>query len=292
MSHLLKQIVVQRDRILSVVGTHGRKAVFGARVDEICPVGREKTIVELCLVGDCLVAIEAVLLSHRCSVIGNASVHYEFLQAAAKLFTLRDRKLYGCFTNFDKDDCQRFLETHYTDRAFFGGANRRTNWSGLHLSMQTCCMSKEDAARNAYREILNCIVRPLLNDNEKVVDVFELSGVWAAITGPTSDAVESNGHGRTKMPDDSSFGSLELMDLNNPAILFDVVSGDAANPQVKINSRHRAFQNGHSLELLLKAWASMEEDAWDKRRQLLQDVRMDWGRAARDLIQDGNEPTA
>ena len=36
-------------------------------------------------------------------------------------------------------------------------------------------------------------------------------------------------------------------------------------------------------------WANMEINAWDKRKRLLENVRMDWGRAALNLSQAGND---
>ena len=74
-------------------------------------------------------------------------------------------------------------------------------------------------------------------------------------------------------------------DLNNSAMLFEVVSNNSAEPIVKLNQQHRAFQNGHTFEVLLQAWARMENDAWDQRKQLLEDIRTDWGRVARDISQ-------
>lgn len=41
-----------------------------------------------------------------------------------------------------------------------------------------------------------------------------------------------------------------------------------------------------SLKLLLEAWARLEDEAEPKRRQALEDVRLDWGRIARDFLQE------
>jgi len=41
-----------------------------------------------------------------------------------------------------------------------------------------------------------------------------------------------------------------------------------------------------SLKLLLEAWARMEDEAEPRRRQVLEDVRLDWGRIARDFLQE------
>jgi hypothetical protein len=41
-----------------------------------------------------------------------------------------------------------------------------------------------------------------------------------------------------------------------------------------------------SLKLLLEAWARLEDEAESKKRQVLADVRSDWGRIARDFLQE------
>ncbi len=41
-----------------------------------------------------------------------------------------------------------------------------------------------------------------------------------------------------------------------------------------------------SLKLLLEAWARLEDEANPKRRQILEDIRTDWGRIARDFLQE------
>lgn len=43
-----------------------------------------------------------------------------------------------------------------------------------------------------------------------------------------------------------------------------------------------------ALKLLLTAWARLEDEATDQRRQFLQDTRLDWGRIARDFLQEAN----
>ena len=44
-----------------------------------------------------------------------------------------------------------------------------------------------------------------------------------------------------------------------------------------------------SLKLLLEAWARLEDEAEPKRRQTLEDIRLDWGRIARDFLQESLE---
>jgi thioredoxin-like negative regulator of GroEL len=44
-----------------------------------------------------------------------------------------------------------------------------------------------------------------------------------------------------------------------------------------------------ALKLLLTAWARLEDEAGDARRQHLEDIRQDWGRLARDFLQEAAE---
>ena len=44
-----------------------------------------------------------------------------------------------------------------------------------------------------------------------------------------------------------------------------------------------------TLKILLRAWAQLEDNAEGQHRQALQDARLDWGRIARDLIQEADD---
>jgi len=44
-----------------------------------------------------------------------------------------------------------------------------------------------------------------------------------------------------------------------------------------------------SLKLLLEAWARLEDESDSKQRQILSDVRSDWGRIARDFLQEAED---
>ncbi len=59
--------------------------------------------------------------------------------------------------------------------------------------------------------------------------------------------------------------------------LFNIPSSENGNPALR------------TLKLLLKAWAKLEDDAEGQRRQALEDARLDWGRIARDLIQEADD---
>ena len=110
-----------------------------------------------------------------------------------------------------------------------------------------------------------------------------MAGVWAALQGTM--------HAEPNEITDVISSKSQLIatkDLRNPAILFDVVDHEGT-PIVKLNSSHQAFSNGQALELILQAWAEMESTAWDRRKQVLEDIRSDWGRVARDLIQPVSE---
>ena len=285
---ILKQIVAQRDCILEFMSDHGRESLFNDRLNRLCPEGREKAVVELALVCDCMTAIEAVLFSLNGAKRNQTLELHRFLRMAAKLFNRRDRKLYGEFVDLAIEDCERFLEIHYTDRGLFGGANRRTQWSGFRLSKQLTRVVGSNSPLNRYKEIFESVVMPLLDDHEGIEDILELGGVWTAIADAPVECTDTsiNQKGPMEEKGNELVDTIEMANMNNPAILFDVIAGQSTIPVVKLNSQHNAFQNGHSFELLLQAWAQMEADAWDVRKQLLEDIRTDWGRVARDISQD------
>jgi len=88
------------------------------------------------------------------------------------------------------------------------------------------------------------------------------------------------------------------------SVIFDVKS-KAGTIIIIVNSNHPASvhlfellenKNGDSdtpalkaLKLLLSAWARLEDEAGDQRRQQLEDTRSDWGRLARDFFQVADE---
>jgi hypothetical protein len=93
----------------------------------------------------------------------------------------------------------------------------------------------------------------------------------------------------------------QTADIPGPAV-FDIRS-KAGTIIITINRRHPAHDHLFellrnksaeadprtltALKLLLTAWARMEDEAGDQRRQDLEDVRMEWGRIARDFLQQG-----
>jgi len=53
-------------------------------------------------------------------------------------------------------------------------------------------------------------------------------------------------------------------------------------------TEHGGHKNGGvqatGVHVLLEAWARLENASGGKRRQLLEDIRLDWGRVARDIV--------
>jgi hypothetical protein len=88
------------------------------------------------------------------------------------------------------------------------------------------------------------------------------------------------------------------------ATFFDVKS-KAGTIIININTRHPASgqlfellkaNNSEpdppalkALKLLLTAWARLEDESGDARRQHLEDIRQDWGRLARDFLQEAED---
>lgn len=287
---IVSLIVEQRLAILQLVEKHNRFAVFTPRLTKLCRPGSEAGVVQIALMDDCLHAIESVLFSlNGARTIDSVAIH-RFLLPVARLYAKKDRTLYDRFSDLEQRDCESFLETHYTDGGPFGGANRRTKWSGFQLARNADRLDMDIAPLANYRVMFEAVVTPLLDEDEKVSDVIELGGLWAALqcSDGNCDLIVTAGDD-TPISQSECIKQLETADFGNPSVLFDIVPGPGCSPIVKLNSSHKAFQNGHTLELLLQAWAEMETNAWDRRKQLLGDIRSDWGRAARDLLAESAE---
>jgi hypothetical protein len=78
-------------------------------------------------------------------------------------------------------------------------------------------------------------------------------------------------------------GRLDIV-LNTAHPVSDGIEGMLATPD---NENHNPALK--TLKVLLKAWAKLEDEAEGQRRQDLEDARLDWGRIARDLLQEGND---
>ena len=50
------------------------------------------------------------------------------------------------------------------------------------------------------------------------------------------------------------------------------------------NGRENGTVTSTAIHVLLEAWARLENKSGDNRRQLLEDIRLDWGRVARDIL--------
>ena len=280
---ILELIIALSNRLFVAIQAHGRSEILTGRVLRLCPPGKEFPLFQLCLVNDCLSAIESVLFSLNGSMHSNSQELFIFLRAAAKLLAKKDKSIYSRFEGLTVQDSELFLETHYTDRRPFGGADRKSLWSGFLIARKIdeivgnldCCKS--------YRMMFQQVVFPLLSEDATVDDVIELGGIWAHISKSTKPKT-LNGVAQNKTEGNlQGFDKFLKFDFCNSAILFDVYSAADGTPAIKLNSSHTAFSSNRAIEILLKAWAVMESSAWDPRKQILEDIRSDWGRVARDF---------
>ena len=98
--------------------------------------------------------------------------------------------LYSSFIKLAVGDCERFLEAHYTDCGPFGGANRRTKWSGYQVVQNIDRVGKNIDGRCGYKTMFESVVKPLLDEGEDISDVPELGGLccswcWLFTNGET-----------------------------------------------------------------------------------------------------------
>ena len=273
---VLESIVSQRNSLAPLLEQHARNRIFTDRLDRICCVGGEAGIIQMALVDDCLTAIESVLFSLGGPRRIDHRGLFRFLKPVSPLFAKLNTGLYGLYSDLNAKECKSFLETHYTDSGVFGGANRRTKWSGFQLINNASNLSQAPKHRTSYKAMLEMVVHPLLSEGETIADVLELTGVWSALhRNAMTEHVDCTTCRHDRLVESENF--------RNPAILFDVTHAQGA-PVVKLNTSHQAFSNERALDLILQAWAEMESTAWDRRKQMLEDIRSDWGRVARDLV--------
>ena len=283
---VLQLIIAQSNRLFVASKEHGRSEILTGRLLQLCPPGKEFALIQLCLVNDCLSAIESVLFSLNGSRHSNSHELFLFLRSAAKLLAKKDKSIYARFEDLTEQDSELFLETHYMDRRPFGGANRNSLWSGFIIAKKLDAIIGDSECCSSYRMMFQQVVFPLLSEDVTVDDVIELGGIWTHILkstdSNTSSVVAKNSIGGNLQ----SFIKFLQFDFRNPAILFDIYIATDGTPVIKLNSSHSAFSSNNAFEILLKAWAIMESSAWDRRKQLLEDIRSDWGRVARDLHAD------
>jgi hypothetical protein len=96
-----------------------------------------------------------------------------------------------------------------------------------------------------------------------------------------------------------------FQDAEIPGTAFFDIKSKAGTIIVNINTRHPVSEHLFellkanntepdpptlkALKLLLTAWARLEDESGDARRQQLEDVRQDWGRLARDFLQEADD---
>ncbi len=285
---ILSHIIKQRRAIVDLLAKHGIDSILTSRVKRLCRSGSEEAIIQLALMDDCLTAIESVLFSLNGSRRTDLNGLHSFLKPVARLYAKKDPKVYLQFGELDRRNCENFLEAHYTDCGPFGGANRRTRWSGFYISKNANFLLGGSEVKETYRTMIASVVNPLLDRDESIMDVLELGGLWSALTSDaTTDRVSSM---RNPCLNRNCNGvKIDLADFGNTSVLFDVYAGREGATSIRLNSSHMVFKQKHPLTYLLQAWAQMESMAWDRRKQLIEDIRSDWGRVARDLIAESTE---
>ena len=96
-----------------------------------------------------------------------------------------------------------------------------------------------------------------------------------------------------------------FQDADIPGAAFFDIKSKAGTIIINVSTRHPASEHLFellkaddpepdppalkALKLLLTAWARLEDESGDSRRQQLEDVRQDWGRLARDFLQEAED---
>jgi hypothetical protein len=277
----------QHKLIVNLLATHGSSAILTTSILDLSYSGKESPVIQLALIDDCLNAIESILFSPTVSRRSDRHELHAFLKPIARIYAKKDPTVYLSYRNLAPLDCEDFLESHYTDCRPFGGANRRTKWSGFQIVRNADVLLGGAGLKETYRSMIELVTKPLLNEAESIMDVLELGGLWSALVAENTQVRDSLvDFTSTKQRLNHDNIKLVVSDFGNAAVLFDVVANRDGTTSARINSAHMLFKQRYPLASLLQAWARMESLAWDNRKQILEDIRSDLGRVSRDLIEE------
>ena len=291
---------------LSPVTIANREVVLH-RLESLLPMSvRPEGILKLALASDSLRAI-AIASNGKCVVShGDLSSLASWVSRCARLFANSGRPLYQDFLSCQGIELDHFLRQHRRDTELFGGNCAETEWSGFSIVRAAVELTHHPANFDRYEEFLLSWAGSRCDSGQSS------AGLWI-VKQLISDARSKVGrrHHKTDRPpvkqDPIADGPKEIAvaaafterdfhvivePLFGPA-LFEIRETTRSLEMV-INENHPladslgmlVSNNGRShqgLQKLFHAWAKLENSSGDVRRRLLEDVRYDWGRLARDV---------
>ncbi len=224
----------------------------------------------------------------------------------AQLFHRTGRRLYDQFQAPSLSELDHFLQQHQRDTDLFGGQCHNTEWSGFSIVRASAILLKEVKVVDRYEEYIFSWQNPEFDSSDGI------SGTWiikqliqdAKVmlrVDPKCSHIDSKKQKATsnvasEIAVAAAFTErqfhVEFLPLQGPA-LFEIRESEGALRMV-INCNHpladslrillRNNANSQTgLQKLFHAWARLENSSGDTRRRLLEDVRYDWGRFAREV---------
>ncbi len=261
-------------------------------------------ILKLGLVSDSLRVI-CLLAGGRCFVSGGVLFETrDWIKRCARLLAESGRPLYSEFTSLSGMEFEHFLRQFDRDAELFGGNCAKTEWAGYSVIRAAAQRSDNAELVTAYENYLFgwlgsieatssvssfWTIRQLIADAKKLCS----GGLGRPVNKRgTKGAVQPSAEIAVAAAHTDRLFQFQMSPLVG-SVLFEVRE-DCESLSIVINEQHPLAEslqsliekNGHShggLHQLFHAWARLENDSGEARRRLLEDVRYDWGRIAREL---------
>lgn len=267
------------------------------------PTVKPRGILKLGLVSDSLRVI-CLASGGRCVVSSGVLCGTEaWVKRCARLLSESGRPLYADFGSLSGMEVDHFLRQFYRDTELFGGNCTKTEWAGYSMIRTAAQRSKNIELLGAYEAFLFGWMEnvEVTTPDSAFWTIRQLVADAKGLYGGGERPVEKRGAKVTQQPrpeiavtsacTDRSF-QFQISPLVGPA-LFEVREKNESLAIV-INEHHPLAEslkslignNGHShqgIQQLFHAWARLENGSGEVRRRLLEDIRYDWGRIAREV---------
>ena len=276
------------------------------RLQTVLPASVKPTgVLKLALASDFLRTIR-LDLAGRCIIshddFGAAAA---FVGHCAKLFHRTGRPFYAEFQNAAEFKLDHFVSQHRRYPELFGGLCQQTEWAGFSIVRASAIHLKDPSLIDLYEKYLfswqttefDCngihagpwVVQQLIRDAKAAMNFCSIDSQGSI--GPFLSLSNQKEISVATAFTDRVF-RFEVQPLRGPA-MFEIRESSESLKMV-INANHPLAEslqivvanNGHSdrgLQKLFHAWARLENGSGDARRRLLEDIRYDWGRLAREV---------
>ena len=307
--------------VARLIDKHGEAATLGGGLLAIKKAGSGRGLAKLAIVSDFARVCDLVVRSATPSPMVHGSPAFPVIQRAANRLARSGRKEYRQFSQLAPGDLNRFLTVYRKDAGWFGIACVETAWSGLDICRKCSDLDSDTDALQRYAGIATGLIGALLGSSDRplavrsfamfldetLVEANQNTQCDQRIQGtrnPLVLATINEDDGNAKEISVEWAGTKRNVRITHEPISVPTVFDVHESPEmisIVLNTMHplssdlfatvnesNGRSNGHAsstaVRVLLEAWARLENLSGEKRRQLLEDIRLDWGRIARDIL--------